>query len=170
MADFAALLDAAAADPRSPAWDEIWQQSCHQGTCAPASAVLLPLLARACAALSLAERAKPLVFAGFVAVDADPASRARYAADIASLRAQAMQSLGSPDLDDLMFVYLLQAVLGFDGDEIWGKQLDRLSDGEAEPSCPACDVEMVVELSADAPITPGLSCGTRFRFGPSVAA
>jgi hypothetical protein len=33
------VLDAAAADPASAAWDVIWQESCHQGTRDPASAV-----------------------------------------------------------------------------------------------------------------------------------
>jgi hypothetical protein len=80
-------LDAAADDPASPAWDLIWQESCHQGTCDPASAVLLPWLARTCANLSPQDRERGVVLAGFIAVDADDLSRGLYAGDIATLRA-----------------------------------------------------------------------------------
>lgn len=62
-------LDAAADDPASPAWDVIWQESCHQGTCDPASAVLLPWLARTCANFSPQDRERAVLLAGFIAVD-----------------------------------------------------------------------------------------------------
>jgi hypothetical protein len=44
------ILDSAAADPASSAWDLIWRESCHQGTCDPDSAVLLPWLGQTCTA------------------------------------------------------------------------------------------------------------------------
>jgi hypothetical protein len=72
------VLDSAAADPASPAWDLIWQESCHQGTCDPASAVLLPWLAQTCAAFSREDREKAVVLAGFIAVDTGDADRGAY--------------------------------------------------------------------------------------------
>lgn len=164
MADFQRLLDVAAADPRSPAWDEIWQQSCHQGTCDPASAVLLPWLARTCAAFALEDREQALVLAGFIAVDADANSRAVYADDIAMLRALTLECLATGTASETMFVYLLQAVLGFEGDETWGKELDHVNDGEVDVQCPACQEELLIELQSDgALVEPGLSSGLAVR-------
>jgi hypothetical protein len=151
-------LDAAADDPASPAWDLIWQESCHQGTCDPASAVLLPWLARTCANLSPQDRERGVVLAGFIAVDADDLSRGLYAGDIATLRALTLECLASGGSSDTMFVYLQQAVLGFDGDEVWGKELDRINDGEVDVQCPACAEDLLVDLqSGDSSIEPGLS-------------
>ena len=151
------ILASAAADPASPAWDFIWQESCHQGTCKPASAVLLPWLAQTCAALAKEDRAKAVVLAGFIALDADDTGRTLYADEIVALRALAVDCLPGVSSDGL-FVYLQQAVLGFDGDEIWGKELDHVNDGEIDVQCPECDEELLVDLqSEDSGIEPGLS-------------
>ena len=60
---------------------------------------------------------------------------------------------------DATFVYLQQAVLGFDGDETWAKNLDRLNDGEAGVECPGCEAELLLDLqeSEDSPVEPGLA-------------
>jgi hypothetical protein len=56
-----------------------------------------------------------------------------------------------------MFVYLQQAILGFDGDEIWGKELDHVNDGEVDVQCPECEEELLIDLcSENSPIEPGL--------------
>jgi hypothetical protein len=151
------VLESAATDPASPAWDVIWQESCHQGTCDPASAVLLPWLAQTSTAFAPQERENAVVLAGCIAVDADDASRAEYADEIAALRALAMDCLSSASSDS-MFAYLQQAVLGFDGDEIWGKELDCINDGEVDVQCPECEEELLVSLEPeDSSIEPGLS-------------
>jgi hypothetical protein len=151
------VLDSAAADPASPAWDLIWQESCHQGTCDPASAVLLPWLAQTCAAFTPEAREKAVVLAGFIAADASDADRAAYADEITTLRVLALDGLSSASSDN-MFVYLQQAVLGLEGDEIWGKELDHINDGEVEVRCPECEEEVLLGLpSEDPPIEPGLS-------------
>jgi hypothetical protein len=151
------VLESAAADPASPAWDVIWQESCHQGTCDPASAVLLPWLAQTSTVFAPQEREKAVILAGFIAVDADDASRAAFAEQIAALRALAMDGLSTASSDS-MFVYLQQAVLGFDGDEFWGKELDHINDGEVDVRCPECEEDLLVDLDADdGSIEPGLS-------------
>jgi len=151
------VLDSAAADPASPAWDLIWQESCHQGTCDPASAVLLPWLAQTCGAFAPEDREKAVVLAGSIAVDASETDRAAYADEITALRALALDRLPSAS-DDGMFVYLQQAVLAFEGDEIWGKELDRINDGEVDVECPECEEELLLDLpSEDPPIQPALS-------------
>ncbi|MGK5737611.1 hypothetical protein [Micromonospora sp. URMC 103] len=151
------VLASAGADPTSPAWDFIWQESCHQGTCDPTRAVLLPWLAQTCAAFAREDREKKVVLAGFIALDADDASLAAYADEITTLRAFAVDCLPNASSDS-MFVYLQQAVLGFDGDEIWGKELDHLNDGEVDVQCPECDEELLLDLeSEDSGIESGLS-------------
>ncbi|GGM81222.1 hypothetical protein ACFFX1_37030 [Dactylosporangium sucinum] len=155
MTDLKPLLDAAATDPRSRAWDEIWHQSSHQGKYDAASAELLPWLAATCAAFRPEDREKALIFAGFVAVDAPESRREHYAAEIAALRAMALDRLPVATSPDSDFVYLLQAVLGFEGDERWGKELDRINDGEVGVTCPSCDEETYADLAGTEPGLPG---------------
>lgn len=142
------VLASAAADPTSSAWDVIWREACHQGTCDPASAVLLPWLAQTCAAFARQDRERAVVLAGSIALDADNAGRTAHADEIATLRALAVDGLPRASSDS-MFVYLQQAVLGFDGDEIWGKELDHLNDGEIDVQCPECDEELLLDLQSD---------------------
>lgn len=72
------VLQAAAADSASPAWKTVWAQCCHQGTCDPASAALLPWLASTIAGFVSAQREMPLSLAGLIAADATDADRASY--------------------------------------------------------------------------------------------
>ncbi|WP_127503387.1 hypothetical protein [Actinoplanes solisilvae] len=155
------IFDLAAADPASPAWNDIWQQSCHQGTCDPASAALLPWLAQTCASFTPRSREQAMCLAGFIAVDATDADRAVHAGDIATLRALATECLPTASSDE-MFVHLQQAVLGLDGDEVWGKELDRVLDGEVDVECPECGEETLVDLT-DPAISPGLSSPVAVR-------
>jgi hypothetical protein len=157
------VLESAAADPASPAWRLIWEESCHQGTCYPASALLLPWLAKTCAAFSAQGREEAVALAGFIAVDAANIDRTTYAGEIATLRALAAECLPGASTD-IMFVYLQQAVLGFDGDEVWGKQLDCINDGEVDVQCPGCEEELVLDLTSDnSLIEPGLSSALAIR-------
>ncbi|MDH6464297.1 hypothetical protein M2302_004495 [Micromonospora sp. A200] len=151
------VLDSAAADPASPAWSLIWDESCHQGTFDPASGALLPWLARTCASFAPERRDGVVALAGFIAVDATDADRVAYSQEIATLRRLAVECLpgASTDRD---FVLLQQAVLGFDGDEIWGKEPDLVIDGEVDVQCPECEDELCLDLMAeDSPIEPWLT-------------
>ncbi|MET7962665.1 hypothetical protein [Micromonospora zamorensis] len=150
------VLRAVETDPASPAWKVIWEQSCHQGTCDAASAVLLPWLATTIAAFAEEQREMPLSLAGFIALDATDADRLTYGGEIEALRGLAVDRLPAAS-DDPAFVYLLQAILGFEGDEIWGKELDHLNDGEVDVHCPECGEEILVDLVTDSSeITPEL--------------
>lgn len=149
------VLRAAASDSASPTWAVVWEQSCHQGTCHPDSAALLPWLAETIAGFVGDQREKPLALAGFIAVDAANADRTTFANEIKALRALAVDRLPQAS-DDAAFVYLLQAICGLEGNEVWGKELDRLIDGEADVHCPECDEETLVDLLTGEPeITPG---------------
>lgn len=161
-------LRAAEADPSAEAWDTIWDESCHQGEALPGSEVLLPWLARTAAGFGARERERAVVLAGFIAVDGE---REPYAAAVSELRALAVEGLADASSDD-MFVYLQQAVLGFDGDEYWGKHLDLVNDGETDAECPSCGDEWLIDLTADDPrVEPGLGTTTATRVhGEAMAA
>lgn len=104
-----------------------------------------------------------MVLAGFIAVDAAEADRAAYVEAIATLRALAMECLPGASTDG-MFVYLQQAVLGFDGDGVWGKELDHVNDGEVDVQCPGCEDVLLLDLtSEDAPIERGLTSDLAVR-------
>jgi hypothetical protein len=152
----AEILDSAAADPTSSAWDLLWRASGQQGTGDPASAVLLPWLVQTCTAFAGEDREKALVLAGMIALGSGDDDRATYTDEIAALRALAVDGLPKASSDST-FVYLQQAILGFDGDEIWGKELDHLNDGEVDVRCPGCEEELLVNLRDEgSEIEPGL--------------
>jgi hypothetical protein len=150
-------LRAAATDPASPAWDTIVRQVCHQGTCDPSSPALLPWLAATAVGFVGDQLDTPLILAGFITADATAEDRVTYADEIEGLHALAVGRLPEAS-DDHAFVRLLQAVLGLEGDEVWGKELDRLDDGEADVQCPECEEEALLDMTAENPgIAPGLS-------------
>lgn len=104
-----------------------------------------------------------MALAGFIAADTADTDRAAYAEEIMALRALAAESLPGASTDS-MFVYLQQAMLGFDGDEVWGKQLDRINDGEVDVQCPGCEEELTLDLTSDdSLIEPGLSSALAVR-------
>ncbi|WP_433790150.1 hypothetical protein [Actinoplanes sp. CA-252034] len=151
-----AMIDAAA-DPRSAAWDVVWHETIDQGDAVMGSEKLLPWLAATCAGFPVAEREKALVLAGLIAVDTVERDRERYAAEIAALRSLTVENLTAGASDERMFVYLQQAVLGFDGDDVWGRQLDLINDGETAVECPSCEAELLLSLDpADSEIEPDL--------------
>lgn len=155
MTDIRETLAEAAADPRSPAWDVVWNDTCDQGWAAAGSERMLPWLARVCAGFAPADRERPLVLAGFLALGAG--DRQRFADEITALRLLTRENLEAGASDARMYVYLQQALLGLDGDETWGRSLDLLGDGEADVACPDCDDERLISLDpADSPVAPAL--------------
>jgi hypothetical protein len=158
-----AMIDAAA-DPRSAAWDVVWHESINQGDAVLGSERLLPWLADACAGFTVGEREKALVLGGLIAVDIVGRDREQYAPEIAALRALTIENLAAGASDERMFVYMQQAVLGFDGDDTWGRQLDLINDGEVGVECPSCEAEQLLSLDpTDSRIEPDLSVSLAAR-------
>ncbi|MET7868104.1 hypothetical protein [Micromonospora taraxaci] len=152
------ILDAAAADPNSPAWEQIWNGPSPDGTWDLPEPAILPWLARTCSAFSRRERVEVLTLAGVVAQAADAASRTLYAQEIAFLRALACDGLTNEAFHDFTFVNLQQAVLGLDGERVWSSELSHINGGEAELECPACESELLLCLEpGESTIEPGLS-------------
>ncbi|WP_203835955.1 hypothetical protein [Winogradskya humida] len=150
----AQTLAAAATDPAAAAWTRIGHE---------AGADLLPWLARTCASFAIHDRETALALAGFTAVDASDEDRATYAGAIAALRELAVQGLPVASTDAI-FVYLQQAILGFDGDDLWGHEPDHVNDGEVDVECPACDEGHLLDLTSDhSDIEPGLTSDLAVR-------
>lgn len=102
------------------------------------------------------DREKALILAGLIARDSADADRDTYTDEITALRALAVDCLPSASSGST-FMYLQQAILGFDGDEVWGKELNYVNDGEVDVRCPECEEELLVDLQyEDSQIEPGL--------------
>lgn len=137
------LLRAAAANRDPAAWDRLYQEVCHQGWCYPEGFFLLPHLADIAAGFAPTDRDNALILAGQIAADLDEASRVRYAEALAVLRGLTGEWLVT-STDPQTFIYRLQTVLAFEGDRVWGKELDRIVDHEIEVECPHCGTSLFV--------------------------
>ncbi|MFI8266678.1 hypothetical protein [Streptomyces sp. NPDC085665] len=145
------LLRAAGPDPESPAWSELWSRLCHQGTVYPASYAALPALAEKASRLTASERIMPLLLAASVIASTDRPygmldPKDAYASEIAELIELVEEALRHPSLADspTRYVELLEALLAFEGVEVWGEELHGLSGEEFEVPCPACEAENFV--------------------------
>lgn len=145
------LLARAEPDQRSPVWGELWSRLCHQGTVYPASFPALSMLMEIAGRWSTAQRTMPLVLAADIVSsvdqpygDIDP--HVSYPSEIARLRVLTEETLESSDFDDdsSTYVYLLKALLAFEGVEVWGAHLDGLNSEEYEVACPRCAEETFV--------------------------
>jgi hypothetical protein len=47
-------------------------------------------------------------------------------------------------------VYVVQSMMAFDGDHVWGHALERLNDGEFAAACPACHKDIYVVVGDEA--------------------
>lgn len=149
--DIPGLLARVEPDMRSPLWTDLWSRLCHQGTVYSASFAALPMLTEIADRWSAAERVIALALAGNIVSsvdqpygDVDPI--VSYPSEIARLRALTEETLQSSHLadDSATYVHMLQALLSFEGVEVWGEQLDGLNDEEYEVACPQCDEETFV--------------------------
>jgi hypothetical protein len=141
MTGVRALLDDAAADPRSPTWSRIYHTVCPQGSCSPAGWDLLPELARIAVRYAPEDRDEVLLLAGAVAGTAGD----RYLQERQTLREAAQTWLVLPT-DAATFVHRWQAALALEGDAVWGHNLDRINDEEFEVSCPGCAAVLYIAV------------------------
>ncbi|MFC7532055.1 hypothetical protein [Actinoplanes sp. GCM10030250] len=152
------VLDMAAGDPRSPAWQQIWNFPSPDGVRVIPEPAILPWLARTCAAFTPTDRVEVLELAGVVARTADAKSRTAYAPEIAALRVFASEALANEAFHDYTFVRLLMADLGLCGEGVWSSELSVVNGGEVEVDCPECGEELLLCLEpGQSTIEPGLS-------------
>ena len=52
-------------------------------------------------------------------------------------------------------VYVMQALLAFEGDRVWGRELERLNDGEIDGRCTGCGIDLIFTIPGN--VEPRLS-------------
>ncbi|MFB8200545.1 hypothetical protein [Kitasatospora purpeofusca] len=150
--DIPALLDRIEADPSDEHWSALWSALCHQGSVYSASFAALPrLTAIAATAADPKEQVNAVHLAAAIVAGADQLNglgdlRAQNAQDIAVLLRRANEHLRTvPDRTD--YIYLLEAVLAFEGVPVWGEELAcGLVNEEYQTSCPRCETDLFVAI------------------------
>jgi hypothetical protein len=143
--DIPEIISALTPDPVSPAWDDLWSRVCHQGTTYSASPAVLPFLLSISSNWSATDRAMPLALAGSI-VAAPQTILDGYEETVEGLRRLALETVKNPELPRVDRIYIMQSVLAFQGDRLWGRVLDHLSDGEFPALCTACRKELYLVI------------------------
>jgi len=153
--DISGLLEQAAGGTGERVWRELWSRLCHQGGVYSASYAAIPALTEMAGARPVPERLDPLLLAAAIVSSTDtpwdaPNVRTSHGAQIERLAALAAEALAHPGLasDSTTYVYVLQALLAFEGIEVWGEQLQGINDEEYEVPCPHCDTENFVAIGS----------------------
>ncbi|MCX4745064.1 hypothetical protein OG455_05915 [Kitasatospora sp. NBC_01287] len=149
--DIPALLDQIEADPSAERWNDLWSALCHQGSVYSASFAAIPRLTTIAAVADPKERLSALHLAAAIVAGADQPHgagdvRVKYAQDIAALLRMANEHLRtSPDRTE--YIYLLEALLAFEGVPVWGEDLAwGLVNGEYGVSCPNCETGLFIAI------------------------
>ncbi|MFF4308362.1 hypothetical protein [Streptomyces sp. NPDC001601] len=147
------LLNRFEADP-SGVWSELMDHLCPQlDTAFTASFAAIPRLAEIATAGSSETAGWVLLAAGAIAACSpgltEPGSPLTvFSAPIAVLHDLTDRRL-SQTVESEEYVNLLQALLSFEGVEIWDRCLDGLRSGEYEVDCPYCGVNVFVVVGED---------------------
>lgn len=135
--DIPEIISALTPDATSSAWEDLWSRVCHQGTTYSASPAVLPFLLSVASNWSTTDRAMPLALAGAI-VAAPQTILDGHEEIVKGLRTLALSTVTNPQLSREDRIYVMQSVLALQGDEVWGRVLDHLVDGEFPAPCPAC--------------------------------
>jgi len=132
-------------------WEELWSRLCHQGTVYSASFAALPSLEAAARRWPAEYRLPALALgASIVVATAVEGLREEFVRGleetVARLGQLALETVARPLWSREEYVYLLQAVLAFQGDLLWGRRLDGLASGEFGGMCPSCGVDLYVVI------------------------
>lgn len=149
--DIPVLLGQASPDGSSQVWSDLWSRLCHQGSVYSASHAAIPALAEMAQQWPAPARFEPILLAAAIVAGIDqpwhlPDVHSTYAAQIEILATLTRRALAHRSLaaDAATYVYVLQALLAFEGVEVWGNQLNGINDEEYEVPCPHCDTENFV--------------------------
>jgi len=150
------LLESVEPELDSPSWDDLWSRLCHQGTVYPASFAALPRLTQIARSWPAEDRFGPLVLAGAIVASRDQPfgtidAQVEHAVDVGTLATLTEEAMAQPGVatEPSTYVCLFQALLAFEGVEVWGEILDGLNDGEYEVDCPECDGHNFIVLRND---------------------
>ena len=141
--DIPLLLAQLSPDPAAKAWSVLWGLICDQGTVYSASFAALPILAEVAAGWKPADRCQILGLAGAILASSDVSGCREdllrpVAAVVPQFQALARESIALPNLSQADFIHLMEAVLSFDGDQVWGTRLGQLAGGMFAAACPRC--------------------------------
>ena len=87
----------------------------------------------------------PLTLAGSIVI-ASQTILDGYEETVEGLRALALDTVKNPGLSREDRIYIMQSVLAFQGDRLWGRVLDHLEGGEFPASCPACRKDLYIVI------------------------
>lgn len=91
----------------------------------------------------------PLALAGAIAA-APQTNLDGFEEAIADLRIIALETAPSPGIERIGRVHVMQALVAFEGDRVWGRNLESLNDGEAHARCPQCGSDFSFEIPGGA--------------------
>lgn len=143
--DIPQIISALTPDPKSSAWDDLWSRVCHQGTTYSASSAVLPFLLNIASIWSATDRAMPLALAGSI-VSAPQTILDGYDGTVDALHTLALDAVKNRELSRQNRIYVMQSVLAFQGDRLWGRVLHHLDDGEFPALCPACRKDLYLVI------------------------
>lgn len=147
--DLPSLLGLIESAPTPERWNDLWSALCHQGSVYSASFAALPWLTRTAGGPERGEAVNAVHLAGAIMAGADQPHeagdvRAEHADDVATLLSSAKRFLRTA-ADQSEYVFLLEAVLSFEGVEGWSDALAwGLETGEWEISCGHCAAHLFV--------------------------
>jgi hypothetical protein len=147
--DIPDLLDDLDPDPEAPVWNDLWSRVCHQYSTFTASPHVLPFLLSAAQGWAPESRVMPLALAGGI-VAAPETNLKGFGRVVQQLRLLARDTLDRANLRRIDRVHVVQSLMAFDGDRVWGRALERLNDGEFAARCPACHKELYVVFGEEA--------------------
>jgi hypothetical protein len=147
--DLPDLLDDLDPDPEAPVWNGLWSRVCHQYSTFTASPHVLPFLLSAAQGWTPESRVMPLALAGGI-VAAPETNMKGFRAVVRQLSLLARDTLDHATLSRNDRVYVVQSVMAFEGDRVWGRALERLNDGEFSAMCPTCRKGLYVVVGDEA--------------------
>src|SRR5262249_29415653 len=135
--DLPEILRSLDPDPKAAVWEQLWSRVCHQGATYSASTAVLPYLLEAAGNWQGSARVMPLFLAGSIA-SARETDLTGLDQTLKQLQSLTLDTLDRQDLSRTDLIYLMQAVMALEGDQVWGRAFERLTDGELLGQCPAC--------------------------------
>jgi hypothetical protein len=141
------LLHELSTDETDPVWHELWSRICHQGTVYSASFAALPHLLKWSQGVAPAQRTMVLTLAAAIIRSQDVSSglesrAAAVASTCGAFHDLAVETMTQPELEEGDFIHLLQAVLSFRGEQLWGAVFDQLDSGEFSGVCAQCEADL----------------------------
>lgn len=144
-------------------WEELIDCIHHQGSIYAETLPAMPRLTTFATTWPLAECVEPLILLGHVVASANSGPedtraemRRSYAGQLSSLIPRVKECLAAPEVynkeeeeNGILFVYLLSALLAFEGESQWDEKIEALVNGEYNLECPECGNYTYIVVDAE---------------------